>query len=295
MNTPTDEITVASGRPLSGTVFVPGDKSISHRALLIGSLAEGTSVARGLSDGGDVARTEAAVRSLGVGVNRTQVDGIRGSVTTIEGGAATLREPDVALDCGNSGTTMRLIAGVLVSRRWVVELVGDASLSTRPMDRIAEPLRRMGATITGRGDRCEPPLTINGGDLRGIDYAPPQASAQVKSCVLLAGLRAEGDTVVREVAPTRRHTEELFELCGADIEETAEDGAHIVRLKPSTLSPFVLSVPGDPSQAAFWVVAACVVPGSEVTLPGIYVGEGRRGLPRCSRSHGRRHRRIRAS
>ncbi len=201
----TDELGVHSGRPLRGTVLVPGDKSISHRALLIGSLAEGTSVARGLSDGGDVARTEDAVRALGVDVERDQSS----STTTIDGGSESLSEPQSALDCGNSGTTMRLIAGLLAARPWSVQLVGDASLSSRPMDRVAEPLRRMGATVTGRGTRCQPPLTVRGGRLRGIEYAPPQASAQVKSCVLLAGLGAQGGTVVREAVPTRRHTEEL--------------------------------------------------------------------------------------
>jgi 3-phosphoshikimate 1-carboxyvinyltransferase len=279
VNLVVDELRVHAGRPLVGTVVVPGDKSISHRALLIGSVAEGISVARGLSDGGDVARTEAAVKAYGVTVERSQVDGTKGpATTTIHGGAENLVEPRSSLDCGNSGTTMRLIAGLLAARPWNVELVGDASLSMRPMDRVAEPLRLMGATVTGRGTRCQPPLAITGGQLQGIEYAPPQASSQVKSCVLLAGLVARGGTVVREAVPTRRHTEELLGLCGADIEETTEDGAHVVRLRSSTLRPFDLTVPGDPSQAAFWVVAGCVVPGSEIRLPGVYVGEGRRGF-----------------
>jgi 3-phosphoshikimate 1-carboxyvinyltransferase len=265
---------VRSGTPLRGTVVVPGDKSISHRALLIGSLAEGTSVARRLSPGGDVSSTQGAVRAMGVKVERDHET----SETRIEGGSESLREPRSALDCGNSGTTMRLIAGLVAARPWNVQLVGDSSLSSRPMDRIAEPLRQMGATVTGRGDRCQPPLDVRGGRLRGIDYAPPQASAQVKSCVLLAGLEADGETVVREAVATRRHTEEMLELCGARIEETSVDGAHVVHLRPSVLQPFDLTVPGDPSQAAFWVVAACVVPGSEISLPGIYVGAGRRGF-----------------
>jgi 3-phosphoshikimate 1-carboxyvinyltransferase len=269
-----DGLQVHSGRALRGTVVVPGDKSISHRALLIGALAEGTSVARGISPGGDVASTEIAVRAMGVNVQRD----LGSSETRIEGGSERLSEPRSALDCGNSGTTMRLLAGLLAGRPWNVQLVGDSSLSARPMDRIAGPLRQMGATVTGRGARCQPPLDVRGGSLRGIEYAPPQASAQVKSCVLLAGLEADGDTVVHEAVPTRRHTEEMLELCGARIEETSVDGAHIVHLRPSVLQPFDLTVPGDPSQAAFWVVAACVVPGSEISLPGIYVGEGRRGF-----------------
>jgi 3-phosphoshikimate 1-carboxyvinyltransferase len=270
------ELQVSPG-PLVGTVVLPGDKSISHRALLIGSLAEGTSRARGLSDGQDVANTADAVRAMGARVGQSSAPGER-AVTTIHGGATTLTEPASALDCGNSGTTMRLIAGLVAQQSWNVQLVGDASLSQRPMDRVAEPLTTMGASVTGRGKRCEPPLFIRGGGLRGIEYAPPHASAQIKSCVLLAGLAASGETVVREATPTRRHTEDMLELCGADIEETESDGAHIVRVKASTLRPFDLTVPGDPSQAAFWVVAACVVPGSEVNLPGVYVGKGRRGF-----------------
>jgi 3-phosphoshikimate 1-carboxyvinyltransferase len=146
------------------------------------------------------------------------------------------------------------------------------------MDRVAEPLKLMGANVQGRGSRLNPPLVIGGGDLRGIDYSPPQASSQVKSCVMLAGLQASGETVVREAIATRRHTEELLYLCGADLEESFDGGSHVVRLRRSSLRPFDLDVPGDPSQAAFWVVAGCVVEGSEVLVPGVYVGEGRRGF-----------------
>jgi 3-phosphoshikimate 1-carboxyvinyltransferase len=278
MSARSGELRVRSGRPLVGTVELPGDKSISHRALLIGSLADGTSVARGLSDGQDVAHTASALRALGVEIEGSGGEGPGALTTTIGRGSGGFSEPASALDCGNSGTTMRLLAGLLAAQSWSTELVGDASLSERPMDRIAEPLRLMGATVTGRGPRCRPPLELRGGELRGIDYAPPQASAQVKSCVLLAGLGAQGDTVVREAVPTRRHTEELLELCGADIEQTDDDATHVVRVRSSVLRPFDLTVPGDPSQAAFWLVAACVVPGSEIALPGVYVGEGRRGF-----------------
>jgi 3-phosphoshikimate 1-carboxyvinyltransferase len=198
-------------------------------------------------------------------------------LTTIEGGLSRLGEPAEHVDCGNSGTTMRLLAGVVASRDWRVTLVGDASLSSRPMDRIATPLTLMGASVNGHGPRLTPPLVIKGGDLLGVEYAPPQASSQVKSCVLLAGLQASGETVVREAVATRRHTEELLELCGADIEESFTGDCHAVRVRRSNLRPFELDVPGDPSQAAFWVVAACLVDRSEVSLPGVYVGEGRRG------------------
>ncbi len=266
--------TVVGGRPLVGTVRVPGDKSVSHRGLLLGALAPGASVLRGLSDGDDVARTAAAVRSLGA---RLAVDDDTGDVT-VSGGAAELRAPSGPLDMGNSGTSMRLLAGVVAGRAFSTELIGDASLSSRPMDRVAIPLRQMGAAVEGRTERCLPPLTIGGGALHGIDYTTPMASAQVKSCVLLAALDAEGDTVVREPVLTRRHTEELLTRCGARLtEEEDDDGAHVVTLRPSTLAPFELDVPGDPSQAAFWVVAACVVPDSVVTVERVYVGRGRRG------------------
>ena len=262
------------GRPLVGTVRVPGDKSVSHRALLLGALAPGESVLRGLSDGDDVARTAAAIRSLGA---RLAVERDTGDVT-VSGGTASLHRAPAPLNMGNSGTSMRLLAGVVAGRPFSTELTGDASLSSRPMDRVAVPLRQMGAVVEGRTERCLPPLTIGGSALRGIEYTTPMASAQVKSCVLLAALDAVGDTVVREPVLTRRHTEELLTRCGARLtEEEDADGAHVVTLRPSTLAPFELDVPGDPSQAAFWIVAACVVPDSVVTVERVYVGRGRRG------------------
>jgi 3-phosphoshikimate 1-carboxyvinyltransferase len=266
--------TVEGGHPLVGRVRVPGDKSVSHRALLLGALARGESVVRGLSDGGDVACTAEAVRALGADVDDTQVAG----GVVISGGPGRLHQAAGPLEMGNSGTTMRLLAGVVAGRAWTTRLTGDTSLSARPMDRVAVPLRQMGAEVEGRTERCLPPLTVRGGALRGIDYTTPVASAQVKSCVLLAGLGAEGDTIVREPVLTRLHTEEMLARCGAHITEaTARDGTHVVRLSPSELAPFECDVPGDPSQAAFWVVAACVVPGSDVTVERIYVGRGRRG------------------
>ncbi|MGH9019392.1 MAG: 3-phosphoshikimate 1-carboxyvinyltransferase, partial [Acidimicrobiales bacterium] len=252
---------------------VPGDKSISHRALLLAAMAAGTSEVRGLSDGGDVGRTAAAVVGLGAAVDGTRITGGR------------WRAPERALDMGNSGTTIRLLAGAVAGRPFTTVLGGDASLSSRPMDRVAEPLRLMGGRVDGDGTRCYPPLIIRGGRLHGIDYTPPMASAQVKSCVLLAGLQAEGETIVREPVPTRLHTEELLARCGADIARHRDDAdagtgmgtGLVIRLRPGPLDPFTLDVPGDPSQAAFWLVAACVVPGSDVTVERIYVGPGRRG------------------
>jgi 3-phosphoshikimate 1-carboxyvinyltransferase len=256
--------TVTGGTPLRGAVRVPGDKSISHRTLLVGALAEGTSIARGLSTGDDVARTRAAVESMGVIVEGD----------TIVGGRARLHEPARVLDAGNSGTTIRLLAGLCAGFPWLTVLAGDDSVARRPMDRIAEPLRSMGAQVDGRDGGRFPPLVVRGGDLRGIDYAVPMASAQVKSAILLAGVSAAGETVVRERAVTRVHTEELLAACGAAI---GVDGL-TVRLRPSVLKPFELDVPGDPSQAAFWAVAACVVPGSDVTIEGVYLGPARTGF-----------------
>ena len=260
---------LTGGRPLRGCIRVPGDKSISHRALLLAARAEGTSVVRGLADGDDVARTRAAVESLGA-----EVEGER-----ITGGTGRLHEPETVLDVGNSGTGIRLLAGYCAAFDWLTVLTGDASVTHRPMDRVAEPLRAMGATVDGRDNGHYAPLVVRGGGLRGIDYRPPVASAQVKGAVLLAGLGAEGETVVRELVPTRTHTEDMLAACGADVEVSGHEvGEHAVRLRPSRLTPFVLDVPGDPSQAAFWVVAACIVPGSDVVVEDVYVGPGRRGF-----------------
>ena len=260
---------LTGGRPLRGRIRVPGDKSISHRALLLAARAEGTSVVRGLADGDDVARTRAAVEALGA-----EVEGDR-----ITGGGDRLHEPEAVLDVGNSGTGIRLLAGYCAAFDWLTVLAGDASVARRPMDRVAEPLRAMGATVDGREGGHYPPLVVRGGGLRGIDFTPPVASAQVKSAVLLAALGAEGETVVREPVATRTHTEDMLAACGAEIEVGRGDGGeHVVRLRPSQLTPFVLDVPGDPSQAAFWVVAACIVPGSEVVVEDVYVGPGRRGF-----------------
>lgn len=256
---------VDGGRPLRGRIRVPGDKSISHRALLLAARAEGTSVVRGLAGGDDVAHTAAAVAALGAAVDGAHVTG-----------GHRLREAEVPLDVGNSGTGIRLLAGFCAPFPWLTVLHGDASVARRPMDRVAEPLRRMGAAVDGRQGGRFPPLAIRGGHLRGIDHEATVASAQVKGAVLLAGLGAEGETVVREGVRTRAHTEELLAACGADV-EVSGDGL-TVRLRPSPLRPFALDVPGDPSQAAFWLVAACLVPGSDVTVERVYVGPARAGF-----------------
>jgi 3-phosphoshikimate 1-carboxyvinyltransferase len=264
---------VSGGATLAGTTRVPGDKSISHRALLIGALADGPSVIEGLSTGDDVTATMRAVADLGATVDLDRDSGR----TVVHGGRARLRAPGVALDLGNSGTGMRLLAGVAATLDGVTTLTGDESLRSRPMDRVAQPLGLMGATITGVGARCLPPVAVSGGALVGIDYTPPMASAQVKSAVLLAGLDAEGETVVRERVPTRTHTEEMLARAGADVTVEWDGGARVVRLRRSELEARSVRVPGDPSQAAFWLVAALLAADSRVTVDGIYLGARRVG------------------
>jgi 3-phosphoshikimate 1-carboxyvinyltransferase len=284
---PRDTVSIVPGRPLTGRVRVPGDKSVSHRALLLAARGEGVSVLRGLSDGDDVRRTALAVAAAGALVEAQA--GVRpgsraspGSSATpigdveVTGGVARLHEPETPLDVGNSGTGMRLLAGWLAGFPWFAVLHGDEYLARRPMDRVAVPLRLMGAAVDGRDGGRFSPLAIRGGALTGIDYTLPVASAQVKGAVLLAGLGAEGPTTVRERAPVRAHTEELLAAAGARVELAA--GGTVVTLHPGPLRPLDLTVPGDPSQAAFWVVAGCVVPGSDLTVEGVYVGRARAGF-----------------
>ena len=236
------------------------------------ALAEGTSSITGLSGGEDVTRTRHAIEALGAVVTD---DGAR---TTVEGGRSRLAAPTSTIDLGNSGTGMRLLAGVVATIPGTTRLTGDDSLRSRPMDRVAGPLGLMGATLVGKGDRCLPPLTITGRTLRAIDYTPPMASAQVKSALLLAGLHAEGVTVIREPIATRAHTEEMLAEAGADIDVEPWGVGRVVRLRPSTLRPRAWEVPGDPSQAAFWVVAGAVVPGSRVTVHQVHIGTERIGF-----------------
>jgi 3-phosphoshikimate 1-carboxyvinyltransferase len=256
---------------LRGRLRMPGDKSVSHRALLLSALADGTSLVRGLSDGADVAGTLRAVEALGAAVER-----LDGDVLRIGGRGGALAEADDVIDVGNSGTGIRLLAGVAASQPHLTILAGDASVRRRPMGRIAVPLRLMGASIDGREGGRFAPLVVRGGSLHGIDFEQPVASAQVKSAVLLAGLGATDETVVREPSRSRAHTEEMLAQAGADIEVDAEQC--VVRLRPSTLEPQDWIVPGDPSQAAFWLAAAAAVPGSDLTVEGLYLGPSRAGF-----------------
>jgi 3-phosphoshikimate 1-carboxyvinyltransferase len=219
-----------------------------------------------LSKGDDVAHTLQAVAGFGARIQREGDDVVR-----VEGGA--LHEPTHPIDVGNSGTGIRLLAGWAAGVDGLTVLAGDESVARRPMDRVAEPLRLMGARVDGREGGRFPPLVVRGGSLHGIEYRLPVPSAQVKGAVLLAGIDADGATTVNEEVATRAHTEELLALCGADI--SVRPGS--VTVRRSVLSPFDFDVPGDPSQAAFWVVAACLTPGSDLTVENVYTGVGRAG------------------
>lgn len=256
-------------RGLTGIIRVPGDKSISHRALMLSAVADGSSRLRGLSDGDDVRRTATAIEKLGAEVISS------GAMTKVTG-RGSLSVDGQEIDCGNSGTGMRLLAGLLAGYRGTFVLDGDESLRRRPMDRVAEPLGAMGARVAGHGESVLPPLRIAGGNLRGIEYQAPVASAQVKSAVLLGGLRAQGETTVVEPVPTRRHTEEMLARAGVVLEIGA--CPYRVSVSRQSVAPFDFDVPADPSQAAFWVVAATLIPGSDVILPNVYVGYGRAGF-----------------
>ncbi len=258
--------------PLCGRVRVPGDKSISHRALIAGALANGRSRVTGRSSGDDVARTRAALEACGARF----ADAADGALSI--DGSPGLSEPLRPIDVGNSGTSMRLLVGVLAAYPFLSVLVGDDSIHRRPMERVVRPLRAMGARIDGRDDGRLAPLVVRGGGLVGIDYATPVPSAQVKSAILLAGLGASGETVVREAVPTRPHTEEILALAGHPARVTEAHGLHTVAVEPGILAPFEIDVPGDPSQAAFLAVAAAIVPGSEIVIENVYVGPSRAGF-----------------
>jgi 3-phosphoshikimate 1-carboxyvinyltransferase len=253
------ELWVRPGRALRGEVGVPGDKSIAHRALIAAALGEGVSTIRGFDPLDDCLRTLEALRACGV---EGQWTGPR-ELAVMGRGLRGLLAPAAPLQCGLSGTTMRLLAGVLAGQPLVATLDGDPPLRRRPMARVTGPLAQMGARIEGPGGGHHAPLIVHGGGLRGIDYTLPVASAQVKSAILLAAVNAEGETVVREPAPSRDHTERILRRLGVPLE--VSDG--VIRLRNARPWPgdaFVL--PGDLSAAAFLLVAATLVPGSEVCI-----------------------------
>jgi 3-phosphoshikimate 1-carboxyvinyltransferase len=254
---------------LVGHLVVPGDKSISHRAVLLGAVSDGVTRVSGFGRSADTESTVSAVRALGVEVVDEDDDALLVRGVGLRG----LRAPDGPIDCGNAGTLMRLLAGLLAGQDGRFELVGDASLSSRPMERIAAPLRRMGAAVSTTDGHA--PLVVEGAALTAIDYELPVASAQVKSAVLLAGLNAEGATTVVEPIPTRDHTERMLELAGARVTRRPTS----VTVEPAaSLSLPELEVPGDISSAAPFLVAAAIVPGSSVTVHGVGLNPRRTGL-----------------
>jgi 3-phosphoshikimate 1-carboxyvinyltransferase len=265
---------VHPARRLRGTIAVPGDKSISHRAAMLNALADGDAVVHNFLAGEDCLSTLGVLRALGVDAALVR-DGGASTLRIRGAGIEGLREPAAVLDCGNSGTTMRLMSGILAGQPFLSVLAGDASLCARPMARVADPLREMGARIDGRDGGRFAPLSIRGGALHGIRYRLPVASAQVKSAVLLAGLFAEGETIVEEPDPTRDHTARMLAAMGADI---GREGP-AVRLRPGArLAPRSMRVPNDISAAAFWMIAAAVHPDAEVHLTGVGLNPTRTGV-----------------
>ena len=274
---------------LRGEVRVPGDKSISHRALILAALAPGESTIRGAGDGADVRSTAGIVAALGAAVQRIGEDGRTVDYRIVSPGADGLREPDDTLDCGNSGTSLRLVAGMLAGLPLTAVLDGDSSLRRRPVARIIEPLRSMGAVLQARDDDSHPPLTVVGATpLRPIDYRTPVPSAQVKSAILLAGLRAEGRTTVREAVATRDHTERMLRARAIPVERVdGPDGAVAWTVEGGrTVRAMNERVPGDASAAAFWLVAGSVHRDAELTIRNVGVNPTRRAVIDILRSMG---------
>lgn len=266
------KLVVQAGGALKGHCSVPGDKSISHRVVMFGGLAEGESYVRGFLAGGDCRSTVAVMRTLGV-----QIDEVTPTELLIHGrGFRGLQEPSTVLDCGNSGTTIRLLVGLLAGQNFTSFLTGSEQIRRRPMGRVVKPLRGMGADILGRQDGNYAPLGIRPARLRGVEYDLPVASAQVKSCVLLAGMYANGLTVVREPGPARDHTERMLMAMGAPVTVV---GRSVTSESPTgPLKPLDITVPGDMSSAAFLLVAACIVPDSRITVTGVGVNPTRTGI-----------------
>lgn len=266
------EMRLISAAPLTGTITLPGDKSISHRAALLAALAPGRSVITNYNTGADCLSTLGCLRALGAGIV------LEGTTVTLEGRGAAgfqlLSETSPDLDAGNSGSTMRMLAGILASKPLVCRITGDESLLRRPMRRIIEPLSLMGARIDAREGGL-PPLTIRGNRLKGIEYSVPVASAQVKSAVLLAGLGASGRTTVREPALTRDHTERMLPVFGASL----DGGEREVSIEGGQqLHAAHYNVPGDLSAATFFLVAALMLPGSEITIENTGLNPTRNAL-----------------
>jgi 3-phosphoshikimate 1-carboxyvinyltransferase len=269
-------LTLPGGGSLRGTVTVPGDKSISHRALLFGAIAEGTTRIEGLLPAEDPLSTAACLRAMGVAVSPIEA----GQPVTVQGvGLDGFREPEDVLDCGNSGTTMRLMLGLLAGRagRHFV-LNGDASLRRRPMRRVGGPLAEMGATIAGRDGGNLAPLAIQGRRLQGATVRTPVASAQVKSAILLAGLTADGPTTVIEPVQSRDHSERMLRAFGAELVVGGPGHTEVTVTPGAMLRGQDVIVPGDISSAAFWLVAGAITPGAELTVQNVGLNPSRTGI-----------------
>ena len=261
------QMTVRRPRRLRGDVTPPGDKSISHRAAIFNAIADGEARVENYGTGADLASTLRVLRSLG-----TQIERHDDGAFTVRGGVLT--EPSNILNTGNSGTTTRLMAGVLAGQPFMSVMTGDRSIRSRPMARIVEPLRLMGAEVDGRGGGRLAPLTFRGGSLHGIEYRMPVASAQVKSALLLAGLFADGETTLEQPAVSRDHTELMFRSMGVEV---IEDGL-TVRVRPGRLSAMDVTVPADISSAAYWLVAGVCHPDAEVRVRNVGVNPTRTGI-----------------
>ncbi|MCR4704580.1 MAG: 3-phosphoshikimate 1-carboxyvinyltransferase [Lachnospiraceae bacterium] len=268
-------------RPLKGTLKVPGDKSISHRAIMFSALATGKSRIIGLLDSADCMATADCFRKMGV-----SIEGSSNTEIIVKGlGLHGLKAPSATLNTQNSGTTTRLISGILAAQPFHTMLTGDASIQKRPMKRIMEPLSQMGAHIISIKENGCAPLSIEGKPLTGITYHSPVASAQVKSCILLAGLYAKGQTIVTEPAISRDHTERMLNACGAPI-LTDENAKSVCVSTCDHLHPLDVTVPGDISSAAYFLAAASLIPGSEVTLQNVGINPTRDGFLRVAKAMG---------
>ena len=267
-------VTPNSGVALTGTITIPGDKSISHRALMLGAIAEGETIIKGLLLGEDPLSTARCFRAMGAKISKLNTEKV-----IVQGvGLGNLTEPIHVLNAGNSGTTMRLMLGLLASAPGkFFTITGDKSLRSRPMSRVVNPLTQMGATIWGRANNSLAPLAVRGQQLKAIHYLSPVASAQVKSCVLLAGLMAEGQTTVTEPALSRDHSERMLQAFGAELKINPHTNSVTITGQP-TLKGQTVIVPGDISSAAFWLVAAAIVPGSELLITNVGINPTRTGI-----------------
>jgi len=267
----TSQVIVRPARSIRGSVQLPGDKSISHRYAMLAGIAEGPSRLENYSTGADCASTLSCMRSLGVTWNRNN------GLIEVQGRGLVLAPPTNPLDCGNSGSTMRMLSGIVAGQKFTSEMIGDESLSRRPMERIIKPLSTMGAQISSQGGK--PPLRVTGGNLKAIDYKMPVASAQVKSCLLFAGLFADGETRIEEPLRTRDHGEVALRAFGVELQSKNAGQGSVVRIRGGQhLRGLEARIPGDISSAAFFLCAAALFPGSQLTIPHLLMNPTRARL-----------------